>query len=69
MCVFVCARARRSIRVHIHADAEFTRLTPDDQEMRVMGYFSTTPVEVASGHELDLAAVHAALISRRKLEF
>ena len=67
VCVYVCvcvrARTRRSIRVHIHADAEFTRQTPEDQEMRVMGYFSTTPVEVTSGHELDLAAVPTQLSS------
>ena len=63
VCVCVCARTCRSIRVHIHADAEFTRQTPDDQQMRVMGYFSTTPVEVTSAHDLDLAAVVTQLSS------
>jgi len=59
----VCVRTCRSIRVHIEADAEFTRQTPDDQQMRVMGYFSTTPVEVTSGQDIDLATVAAQLSS------
>jgi len=66
-CVCVFVHTRRSIRVHIQVDAVFTRQTPDDQQMRVMGYFTTTPVEVTFAQDLDLATVaaHAALISRR----
>jgi len=64
-CVRMCAcvRACKSIRVHVQADAEFTRETPDGQQMRIMSYFSTTPAEVTSARDLDLATVAAQLSS------
>jgi len=65
LCVCVCVHAHtgRSIRVHMQADAEFTRETPDDQQMRVTAYFSTSPAEVTAAPDLDLATVAAQLSS------
>jgi len=47
----------------MQADAEFTRETPDDQQMRVTAYFSTSPAEVTAARDLDLATVAAQLSS------
>jgi len=61
--VCVCVRACISIRVHMQADAEFTRESLDGQQMRVTAYFSTVPAEVTFARDLDLATVAAQLSS------
>jgi len=47
----------------MQADAEFTRETPDNQQMRVTAYFSTSPAEFTAARDLDLATVAAQLSS------
>ena len=64
VCVCVRARMSSSIRVHVRADAEFTRENVDQHQMRIMGYFASMPQDVMSAQDVDLTDIVSDLANQ-----
>ena len=59
---FVCVC--RSFRIHIRADAMFTRENDQGEMMHVPGFFGTLPQDIDGARDLDLAAISSELAAQ-----